>query len=782
MNSEQRIVNSEYSDDIEAMHFAKTVLSIGSEIYRKSRLGCSEANPSDVAIYERPRRCEVASGKQPTNMNSKSILCILLLFAGLQLHAQVVADFTMPDTICVNRDIKITNLTTGGTTFYWSFCSGNTAADPIGSEMLNTGGKLGGPSYITLAQDGQKCYSFVSNHFNKSVTRFYHGQSFRNDPVSGDLIALPNIKTDSSQGIQVKNDNGLWYGFLAADDILVRMDFGNSLSNNPALVQVGMGGAFSLHGLFIMQESDQHWYGIASSSVGNRVFRFEFGTNLSNTPLVTDITNGFPFSHPGPLCLIQEGSDYYCFIVNSENSSLSRGSFGSSILNTPVWTNLGKVCGSDAMGIMLIRDCQQTTGFMSRFVNSGNILFRLLMPQGITGPASTVSMGNIGNLNKPQQFSEITRVRDTIYTFLCNQTSTSISRLSFVTCRNSSIPSSQLYNPPLFRYDSAGIYNVRLTVNEGMPDQQNICKHIVVVDKPPLNLGPDRTICAGASATLDAGAGCDSIIWSTGDTTRTINISTSGTYSVQIKKFGCWGGDVVKLTVYPYHPTKIKPDTAICQGQKYLLDPGNGFASLLWSTGDTTQTLLINTGGNYWVNTIDSNNCAGTDTVNITMKPAINVNLTHDTTVCAKTSVILHATVTGATYEWKDGSRDSLFTVTEPGVYWVRVSRDGCAVRDTSFVHDCSSEIYFPGAFTPNGDGLNDTFHPIGPVLYSFKLTVYDRWGQQVFMTTDQETGWDGKCKGGECPLGLYSYTATYELASSPGVNNKIAGTVTLIR
>ena len=713
----------------------------------------------------------------------KNFLTILLVLLYTGLNAQVVADFTMTDTICTNREINVTNLTTGGSTYYWSFCSGNTAVDPVGTEVKNTAGYLAGPAYITVAQDGLNCYTFVSNHFNSSVTRFYHGNSFRNDPISAKNIVLSGVKTDSAQGIQVKYDNGQWYGFLVADNILLRMNFGNSLSNDPSFVYIPTGPlAVSLHGLIIMHQDSQHWYGIASSSVWSTMFRFDFGNSLTNTPVITDITGGFPFNFPGPLSLVQEGSDYYCFVVNSGNSSLTRGNFGSSLLNAPVWTNLGKVCGTNAMGIMLIRDCEQTNGFMSRFVNAGNILFRLLMPQGITGPASTVSMGNIGNLNKPQQFSEITRVRDTIYTFLCNQTSTTITRLSFVTCTNSSIPSSNLYNPPPFSYDSAGIYNVRLTVNEGMPDQQNICKHIVVVDHPPIPLGPDRTICQGSTGFLDTGPRCDTIIWSTGDTTRRISISKPGKYWVRVSKFGCWGSDTVTLNVYPYNPTKLKPDTAICQGQVYLLNPGKNFRSLTWSTGETSVTINVTSAGRYWVSTLDSNNCAGTDTVNISLKPAINPNLVHDALICSGESIILHATVTGGSYTWQDGSRDSILTVNKPGVYWVRVSRDSCAVQDTAILHDCSNLIYFPDAFTPNGDGLNDYLHPIGPVLQKFTLVVYNRWGQQVFTTDNQEIGWDGNYKGSPCPAGTYSYLVTFEMSYPPGVTNKVQGTVTLIR
>ena len=711
---------------------------------------------------------------------------IFVIFLSLLCHclqSQVVADFILPDTVCTGKVVNITNLTTGGSTYYWSFCSANTSVDPIGSVMNNTSDYLGGPAYITLAQDGDKCYSFITNHFNNSVTRFYHGTSFGNDPVSAKNLKSSGFLDDSVQGIQVKNDNGTWYGFVVDDDLLVILTFGNSLANDPVFTVSGpVPGVWSLHGLQIVQQASQHWIGITSRSWGNKVFRIDFGNTLANPPLITDITEGFTFSHPGPLSIVMEGNNYYCFVVNSDNSTLSRGSFGSSLTNSPVWTNLGMVCTSDAMGIMLIRDCQQTNGFMTRYLPTGKLLFRLLMPQGITGSVSTVSMGNIGVLDRPQQFSEITRVRDTVYTFVCNQTSTTITRLSFVTCTNSSIPSSTLFDPPPYSYDSAGIYNVRLTVNEGQPDQQNICKHIVVVDKPPIPLGPDRILCHGSSAFLDTGPNCDSIIWSTGDTTRRIQVTKAGKYWVSVYKFGCWGSDTVNISLYPLIPAKLKPDTTICEGEKYLLNPGKNFQSLIWSTGDTTATLMIRSGGQYWVHTVDTNHCAGADTVTITMKPAINLDLIHDTAECSKAIIVLHATVPGATYRWQDGSTDSIFNVTDPGVYWVRVSRDSCAVQDTSIVHDCNDEIYFPNAFTPNGDGLNDFFHQIGPALSKFTLTIFNRWGQQVFTTSNQETGWDGTYKGSPCPADVYSYIATFELSYSPGSTGKVHGTVMLIR
>jgi gliding motility-associated-like protein len=66
--------------------------------------------------------------------------------------------------------------------------------------------------------------------------------------------------------------------------------------------------------------------------------------------------------------------------------------------------------------------------------------------------------------------------------------------------------------------------------------------------------------------------------------------------------------------------------------------------------------------------------------------------------------------------------------------------------------------LYIPNTFTPNGDGENDIFKPKGSGIKAYNLVVYDRWGQQIFVTTDIVRGWDGTFKGNECQNGVYVY------------------------
>ncbi|MEM9855924.1 MAG: gliding motility-associated C-terminal domain-containing protein [Bacteroidota bacterium] len=87
--------------------------------------------------------------------------------------------------------------------------------------------------------------------------------------------------------------------------------------------------------------------------------------------------------------------------------------------------------------------------------------------------------------------------------------------------------------------------------------------------------------------------------------------------------------------------------------------------------------------------------------------------------------------------------------------------------------------IYLPSAFSPNGDGLNDTFGPVGEGIDQFKLTVYNRWGEVVFHSQDIAEKWDGRHKGTPVPFGSYNYEV-FAMGKEIGQVRK-AGSVTVV-
>lgn len=96
---------------------------------------------------------------------------------------------------------------------------------------------------------------------------------------------------------------------------------------------------------------------------------------------------------------------------------------------------------------------------------------------------------------------------------------------------------------------------------------------------------------------------------------------------------------------------------------------------------------------------------------------------------------------------------------------------------------DCAaveSHLYVPNAFTLNHDQLNETFQPKGLFLKSYRLKVYNRWGEKLFETTDCFGAWDGTYKGEECPVDAYAY-----VVEAIGSDNKVyflTGTVQLLK
>jgi gliding motility-associated-like protein len=90
------------------------------------------------------------------------------------------------------------------------------------------------------------------------------------------------------------------------------------------------------------------------------------------------------------------------------------------------------------------------------------------------------------------------------------------------------------------------------------------------------------------------------------------------------------------------------------------------------------------------------------------------------------------------------------------------------------------SHMFIPNAFTPNNDGLNDVFKPAGMYILEYKLQIFNRWGEQIFESSDINSGWDGRFKGSECPTDNYFYQVSAK--GTNGKSLKKAGAVLLLR
>lgn len=229
---------------------------------------------------------------------------------------------------------------------------------------------------------------------------------------------------------------------------------------------------------------------------------------------------------------------------------------------------------------------------------------------------------------------------------------------------------------------------------------------------PVVALGNDTAICQGSSLTLNAGNPGASYNWSTGATTQTISLSTSGTYWVKATAAGtsCFATDTIVVTAVALPVVALGADASICEGDIQTLDAGNAGATYSWSTSATTQTIDVSTAGTYHVTVTNASNCVGRDTIVITVNPLPVIALGNDTAICQGTSLTLDAgnAGPGANYNWSTGVNTQTISVNSAGTYWAEVKDNaGCKASDTIAI----TIAPLPTAGTINTTGTSPTFN-----------------------------------------------------------------------
>ena len=199
-------------------------------------------------------------------------------------------------------------------------------------------------------------------------------------------------------------------------------------------------------------------------------------------------------------------------------------------------------------------------------------------------------------------------------------------------------------------------------------------------------------LCKGETKILDAGSHFSSFVWNTGETTQKISISKKGFYEVKATtQDGCVLTDGIHA-VESNPAIPLGNDTTLCNSGSLLLDAGN-FSSYLWSTLDTTRTILVKTPGPYSVSIINKYGCTSRDTikVNMTERPKLKINRL-DSVLCGSKTMTVDITADKGSYTLKSSNPSVVFqgltaTVPNYGTYpftFIATDQYSCAA-DTNF-------------------------------------------------------------------------------------------------
>src|SRR5262249_19391599 len=139
-----------------------------------------------------------------------------------------------------------------------------------------------------------------------------------------------------------------------------------------------------------------------------------------------------------------------------------------------------------------------------------------------------------------------------------------------------------------------------------------------------------------------------------------------------------------KIWSYDSIPIHLGNDTGICIKTSLPLDAGPGFISYDWSTGETTQQIMVQTAGEYRVTAAYNPSCISRDTLKLEIYDP-KVNIGRDTSLCRNDTYTFQPNAVFNSYLWQDGSTGDSFTADQAGEYWLQVEDNHhCYVRDTA--------------------------------------------------------------------------------------------------
>lgn len=230
---------------------------------------------------------------------------------------------------------------------------------------------------------------------------------------------------------------------------------------------------------------------------------------------------------------------------------------------------------------------------------------------------------------------------------------------------------------------ASGIYTV--SASNGCSGSRVDTFHVFLYPPLSVNLGHDTAICTGNQVILSSVQPTGTYyLWSTGDVTNTIYVTSSGTYWLNVSNGACSARDSIVVTVHNTPIVALGNDTTLCSGTSIILySPQPTGYLYTWNTGSTGSAIVVNTSGTYRLQ-VNNNGCVDRDTINVTFTPKPVVNLGPDTTVCTATTFSLFSSQpAGYTYMWSTGSTTPGITVTSSGFYWLSVANSVCVTKDT---------------------------------------------------------------------------------------------------
>jgi len=346
-----------------------------------------------------------------------------------------------------------------------------------------------------------------------------------------------------------------------------------------------------------------------------------------------------------------------------------------------------------------------------------------------------------------------------------------------------------------------GSYSVTITDANGCTATSTV--NVTNTGAPVVTLQSSSNVTCNSgsdgSATISASGGTAPYTYSwspSGGTGVSAGNLPAGTYTVTVTgSDGCSQTQTVLITqpgAIAASSSSTPEDCGSGNGSASVTaSGGTGTLTYSWApSGGTNATASNLSAGSYTCTITDGNGCTQTVTALVGSSGTASADAGAAVLISQGGSTTLNGTGSGSTYTWTPPAGlsctncpDPVASPTVTTTYTLTVTDSlGCTAADTVtvFVDIACGELYLPNAFSPNGDHQNDVFYVRGNCIKYLQFEIYNRWGEQVFMTTDNTIGWDGTWRNKPCEAAVFTYVLRATLLDGTEVEKQ--GNISLVK
>ncbi|MDN5215972.1 PKD domain-containing protein [Fulvivirgaceae bacterium BMA12] len=393
----------------------------------------------------------------------KTVLIVLGILYSTQLFGQCPnLSIDLPDTVCLGENLTIVNSSTANA-YAWDFCVGDLSLDPVGSDLSSVA-NVSGSRGITQVYDGSNWFVFITSKNNNRLIRLDLGNSLSNNPAAP--VNLGNLGIlNNPEPIKFIQEGSTWYGLVhnGGTGSLILLDFGTNLTSVPTATQIltGVGGTSSNMDLGV---DNGNIIVLVSNFSTNNVTQINFGNSLTNTPGGGDIrtTNSFPGSSGLIDIDIQQVCGiWYGLAVALNNGRIFRLNFGNDLFSEPAVEDVtgGLPSGELPHRASFAVEGEMKYAFVAAF--SGKLI-RLNFGDSFDNFPEKDDLTNFGIMSNLRSFS-IDRGNSEWVGFALNNSSSALYRISFPNSCTASIPESNAAEPAGVNYSGSGKHYISLT-------------------------------------------------------------------------------------------------------------------------------------------------------------------------------------------------------------------------------------------------------------------------------------------------------------------------------